>query len=128
MADVSIDASEVAAFATVLSEAVVKPSDGVRRAVKRGAVNVKRDARAAASGHRRLARYPSSITFDIEADGMSAVIGPDKGGPGGQGAFGAIVEFGTPRSAPMPHLGPALDAEAPRFAEAVLGAAIKALR
>ncbi|MFI2612049.1 hypothetical protein [Kitasatospora sp. NPDC018619] len=79
-------------------------------AVEVTARRVRDDARQRISGHRYLPRYPHSITYDIKATarGVEAEIGPDKGRP--QGPLGNIIEYGTSKNAPLPHLGPALDA------------------
>lgn len=82
----------------------------LRKAVQVTCGKVKTDARQRISGHKYLPRYPYSITYDtkITAEGVEGEIGPDKGLP--QGPLGNIVEYGTSKNAPLPHLGPALDA------------------
>lgn len=99
----------------------------VRLVVSKGALNVKTDAVRLISGHPRSRHYPASISYDLEVDGheVCAEIGPDKDRT--QGALGNILEFGTSKNAPIPHLGPALALEEPRFADAVAEAAAKAL-
>ena len=107
----------------------------VRAVVAKGALNIKNDARQRASGIRHAPMYPYTITYDTTETpwGVSAEIGPDKdkvvgGGPyRTPGNLGAILEYGTSRSAPIPHLAPALDAEEPRFLDALADAAEKAL-
>lgn len=83
------------------------------KAVEVTARTVRDDARERISGHRYLPRYPQSITYDIKATatGVEAEIGPDKSLP--QGPLGNIIEYGTSKTAPLPHLGPALDAAEP---------------
>lgn len=73
---------------------------------------VKAGAQKRISGHRRLPMYPASITYDIKAkvDSVEGEIGPDKALP--QGPLGNLLEFGTAKAPPMPHLGPALDENA----------------
>lgn len=85
--------------------------------VTKGALNVKNEARALIRGHPTARAYPSSITYDVEIEGKTVVaeIGPDK--TKNQGPLGNILEFGTSNNAPLPHLGPALEHEAPRFEE-----------
>lgn len=99
----------------------------VRGVVSRGALNVKRDAARLISGHPRSRHYPGTIGYDLEVNGheISAEIGPDKSKR--QGALGNILEFGTSKNAPLPHLGPALLAEEPKFVKAVADAAARAL-
>ena len=82
----------------------------LRKAVQVTCSKVKADARQRISGRKYLPRYPYSITYDtkITADGVEGEIGPNKALP--QGPLGNIVEYGTSKNAPIPHLGPALDA------------------
>jgi hypothetical protein len=83
-----------------------------RKAVQVTSQKVRDDARNRIKGHRHLPAYPFSITYDtkITFDGIEGEIGPDKGRA--QGPLGNIVEYGTSKNAPIPHLGPALDANA----------------
>ncbi|MFJ8474197.1 hypothetical protein [Kitasatospora sp. NPDC094011] len=83
------------------------------KAVTVTARTIRDDARQRISGHRYLPRYPQSITYDIKPTptGVEAEIGPDK--QLSQGALGNIIEYGTSKNPPMPHLGPALDAAGP---------------
>jgi hypothetical protein len=82
------------------------------KAVKVTSQKVRDDARNRIKGHKYLPVYPYSITYDVKAtgEGIEGEIGPDKGRP--QGPLGNIVEYGTSKNAPLPHLGPALDANA----------------
>lgn len=84
----------------------------VHKAVKVTSQKVRDDARNRIKGHKYLPAYPYSITYDtkVTAEGAEGEIGPDKGRP--QGPLGNIVEYGTSKNAPIPHLGPALDANA----------------
>ena len=89
-----------------------------KKVVGQGCLNIKRDAQRIVRGasHRGyLPHYPRSITYDVtrEGDSVSVEIGPERGRL--QGGLGAILEFGTSHSPPIPHLSPALDAEAPGF-------------
>ena len=56
---------------------------------------------------------------------VQTYVGPDKAKR--QGALGNILEFGTRKNPPVPHLGPAAEAEEPRFASAMQELAAKAL-
>ena len=91
----------------------------VSQVVKKGAVNIKTEARARISsqlrGNGHAKRYASHIGFDMEGD-YTAVIGPTREG---QGELGVILEYGTPYSSAHPHLNPALDSEIPRFTKAL---------
>jgi hypothetical protein len=82
------------------------------KAVKVTSQKVRDDARNRIKGHKYLPAYPYSITYDVKvtAEGIEGEIGPDKGRA--QGPLGNIVEYGTSKNAPLPHLGPALDANA----------------
>jgi len=84
----------------------------VRKAVQVTSQKVRDDARNRIKGHKYLPAYPYSITYDtkVTAEGVEGEIGPDKGRA--QGPLGNIVEYGTSKNAPIPHLGPALDANA----------------
>jgi len=102
----------------------------LRKAVQVTSQKVRDDARRRVSGYRHLTRYPYSITYDtkVTPDGVEGEIGPDKTAGGSkpnatgrsrrqdkgtlQGSLGNIIEFGTSKNAPIPHLGPALDANA----------------
>lgn len=94
-----------------------------KKVLTKAAVNIKKDARKKASGIRHAPTYPYTINFDTEWDGTlgRAEIGPDKDVVVGAGPYrtpgnlGAILEYGTPKSAPIAHLGPALDYEGPNF-------------
>lgn len=82
------------------------------KAVKVTSQKVRDDARNRIKGHKYLPAYPYSITYDVKvtAEGVEGEIGPDKGRA--QGPLGNIIEYGTSKNAPIPHLGPALDANA----------------
>lgn len=90
--------------------------------VKKGAQNIKDDARKRAEGMRHAPAYPRSIGYDVitRANSVRAEIGPDK--LKRQGALGNLIEYGSVNNAPRPHLQPALDAEAPRFERATADA------
>jgi hypothetical protein len=55
--------------------------------------------------------------FHTFAGNSHAEVGPDKAKR--QGALGNIIEFGTPKNAPIPGGLPALETEAPRFEKAL---------
>lgn len=118
---VAIDTREIDTLAGYLEHAGRASDVVLAKVVKRGAVNVKKDARTAAGGHRRAPGLAYSIGFDIEDGGMRAVIGPDKGV--GSGALGTFYEYGSATAAPQPFLAPALDAEEPRFVAQIAAAA-----
>lgn len=94
-----------------------------RKVVGKAALNIKKDAQKKSSGIAHAPNYPRTITYDTAVLGTSvtAEIGPDKnkvvgGGPNRTpGNLGHIFEYGTSRNAPLAHLGPALDYEAPNL-------------
>lgn len=96
--------------------------DGV---VKQSALRIKTDAARRVSGLAHAPAYPRSIGFDqFHTPGTSqARIGPDKDKR--QGDLGNLLEYGSIKNAPIPHLAPALAAEIPRFAAALEEAATK---
>ena len=87
----------------------------VRGVVQKSARAVRDEARRLAP-KTRLPHYAKSITYetDYKPGGVVAEIGPVKGG---QGSLGHILEYGTSRTPPHAHLGPALDRHAPDFLE-----------
>lgn len=95
-----------------LEQAPVRLLGNLRKAVQVTSQKVRDDARSRIAGHRYLPAYPYSITYDTRygLDSVEGEIGPDKGRA--QGPLGNIVEYGTSKNAPLPHLGPALDANA----------------
>lgn len=88
----------------------VRLAANLRKAVQVTCGKVKADARQRIAGHKYLPRYPYSITYDVKVtpEGIEGEVGPDKALP--QGPLGNIIEYGTSKNAPLPHLGPALDA------------------
>jgi len=116
---VEFDASEVARLAADLGQEALKQPEKARPVIQRGSLNIKRDAQRLSSGLSHAPHYPKAITYDTEIRRGEIVgeIGPDKDRV--QGALGNILEYGTSKNAPIPHLGPALKAEEPRFLKAV---------
>lgn len=100
------------------------------KVVNKGALNIKREAQQFSSGLAHAPDYPDSITYDVRGDGrhgtLEAEIGPDKAKR--QGALGNILEYGTVKNSPTPHLGPALERETPRFIQALADASTRLLR
>lgn len=124
---IRFDTSEVAAVAEILADAgKVAPTDA-RKVVAKGALNIKTDARRRVSGLAHAPAYPSSITYEMHetAAGAWAEIGPDKSRR--QGALGNLLEYGSVKNAPIPHMAPAAEKERPRFEKAMEDAAAKAL-
>ncbi|MEU7044936.1 hypothetical protein AB0A77_28310 [Streptomyces varsoviensis] len=96
----------------MLARAGVRMAVTSRQAVEVTARKVKDSARQRISGHKYLPHYPYSISYDLKISGagVEAEIGPDKEAV--QGPLGNIIEYGTSRDAPLPHLGPALEENA----------------
>lgn len=89
--------------------------DEVRKVVSKGALNIKQDTKKRWSGLDHAPALPRAVSYDVNTAGttVSAEIGPDKAKR--QGALGNLLEYGSVNNAPIPALGPALDAEEPRF-------------
>jgi hypothetical protein len=113
------DFSELHRFAADLGKVPGRVVPAVRPVVERGAFNIKKDAAARVSGLAHAPAYPYSIGYEMH--GLAAEIGPDKDRR--QGALGNILEYGTSKNAPIPHMGPAIEAEAPKFEAALAKAA-----
>lgn len=81
----------------------------------KGALNIKNDWRANASGLKHAPQYPNSITYDLirSPAEIAAEIGPDKSKP--QGALGNLIEYGSSKNPPHLDGARALAAEEPRF-------------
>jgi hypothetical protein len=98
------------------------PSD-VRNVVRDSADKIKRDAqsriRGLGRGHAK--KYWYSISFETHATltGATAEIGPDKDKKKLQAPLGNLLEYGSIKNSPHPHLGPALDAERAPFIRAI---------
>jgi hypothetical protein len=88
---------------------------------------VQQGARERVRGHRYLPQYPSSITYDVYATptGVEAEIGPDKGRA--QGPLGNLIEYGSAKNGPLPHLGPALEENADDLVRGIEAALHQAL-
>ncbi|GAA2696521.1 hypothetical protein [Actinoplanes palleronii] len=124
---ITVDTSQLNRLAATLDTAGQAIPDSVAEVIKRGALNIKKDAARRASGLAHAPAYPRSISFDFARglSGPSAEIGPDKGRR--QGALGNLIEYGSVNNGPRPHLGPALDAEAPKLQRYLEDAVLRAL-
>lgn len=112
--------------AALKGAAMLGPAEA-RVQVQRSAQAIKSDAQRRVQGLRHAPAYPASITYDtrLTLSGAEAEIGPDKSKR--QGALGNLLEFGSAKNAPIPHMGPAGDAEEPKFAAAMEALSVKAL-
>jgi hypothetical protein len=101
-------------------EAAARFDPEAEKVVGKGSNNVKKDAQRIIRGasHRGyLPHYPYSITYDVTSgEVIAGEIGPDSGRL--QGGLGRLLENGSQNNAPIPHLAPALDLEAPKFEKA----------
>lgn len=122
---VRIDDEDVTQLARALGDAGAEISKDVEKVVARGALNIKRDASKRVTGLKHAPAYPRSISYETRRTPLqfSAEIGPDKDRR--QGALGNILEYGTVKNPPRPHMRPAADAELPRFERALQDAAVK---
>lgn len=119
-ATATFDISELVAFAKQIEGAPARLRTQVQAVIKKGANNIKEDAKkryrqqAGKHGRGHAWRYPASIGYDVTRKGFNveAVIGPDKEKK--QGALGNLIEYGSAKNAPLPHLNPALNAEIPK--------------
>lgn len=124
---VGMNAEQVLALANELRRIRGRLRPALRKAVATSATTIRDDARArivaqSVSGH--IKQYPRSITHTVKDSGatlVTAEIGPDK--DKSQGPLGNILEYGTSKNPPYPHLQPALDAEADNFEDLIGDAA-----
>lgn len=124
-----VDASDdgVTDLAADLERAGERAMKDARGVVAKGLLNIKSDARKRIGCPRQARAYPNSITYDTRHTATTArgEVGPDKARK--QGALGVFFEYGSPRTAPRPHMGPAGDAERPRFEKALQDLAVRAV-
>ena len=122
-----VDHADLDRWSVTLDKAISEMPDEVTKVVARGALNIKRGAQERSSGLAHAPAYPRSITYDLWQGfrGPTAEIGPDKSRR--QGALGNILEYGTVKNAPIPHIQPAADEELPRFEKALEDLAAKGL-
>lgn len=121
------DFSEIRVMLDAINRATAVAPAEAMAVVTKGALNIREDARHRVTGHRHLPLYPLAITADtyVSLTGPSAEIGPDKTKP--QGPLGNIVEYGSVKNPPIPHMLPAGEAEQPRFEAAMEALMVKAL-
>jgi hypothetical protein len=113
------DDAQIQGLSRDIRRAILRHPDKVRSALQFSAHEIKQDARRRIDGHPSAVHYPNSIDYDVDRTvlGFRAEIGPDKART--QGALGNILEYGTRNNAPLPHLGPALEAEIPGLVRAI---------
>lgn len=126
MAGVEVDASELHQLAADLASAGSGIASRVRPVVVKGAVNIKNQMRTEARGSKHFKGGASDIDFSMTSQKIFGVgvieaeIGP-RSGPGQPGSIMNIAYFGTSRGGggTVPDPQGALDAEAPRFEQAL---------
>lgn len=122
----SADLNRLAVDIGVASKAAVP---AVRAALKKGAQNIKYEARSNVSSHPSWKRIGSTINYSESSLGgswgLSVEVGYDDRG---QGELAGIYEFGSARRGPHPTLMPAFETESPRLVEHVGKAVDVALR
>lgn len=120
MEGVRFAAQELAALVRDLDRAAELTVAETRKVVSKGLLNIKQDARGRISGLAHAPAYPYSISYEtavVHGTTVYGDVGPDK--ERRQGALGNILEFGTLKNPPHPHMGPAGEAEEPKFADAM---------
>lgn len=115
--------AQTEALAAELALAGVRMTVAGTALTTKGALNIKRDWQASASGLPHAPAYPASINFDIlpTPTAIAAEIGPDKSKR--QGALGNLIEYGSVHNPPHLDGARALAAEEPRFYAAAADAA-----
>lgn len=118
---------ELVELETILVRAGDVAAKDARAAVSKGLLNIKTDARKRIGRPTHARAYPNAITYDTRHTATTAQgeVGPDKDRR--QGALGNILEFGTVNNPPHPHMGPAGEAERPRFERAIEDLAARAI-
>lgn len=124
---IGFDGSELAYIATSIDKASAVAAAETAKVVAKGALNIKDGARRRVAGLRHARRYPNSIDYDLYVTGRGAIadVGANKNKP--QGALGNLLEYGSVKNAPIPHIAPAAAEEMPRFEAAMDALAVKAL-
>lgn len=116
---VTVDASEVRAYEAKLASAGSASKGQLAAVVSKGALNIKQDLQAElrGSGNAGFRHVASTVSYDLEDGGMTAVVGPTKP----SGALANIAYFGSWKGGGTredPRV--ALEAEVPRFQAALL--------
>ncbi|HEX2551635.1 MAG TPA: hypothetical protein VHK64_08580 [Nocardioidaceae bacterium] len=124
---IGFDGHELAYVATALEKATAVAAAETSKVVSRGALNIKTGARRRITGLAHARRYPYAIDYDLHVTGRGAVadVGANKDKP--QGALGNLLEYGSIKNPPHPHIRPAADDEMPKFEKAMDDLAVKAL-
>lgn len=126
MAPVIIDDSELKLLARAIAVSPQLSMQQIVATTYRAGKNIEREAKESAPKGGHVKNYARMITTSQTATPWSVEVevGPRQSG---QGALGEILEFGTSRNAPHPHLMPAADNEIPvwlNYVTQALGAGI----
>jgi hypothetical protein len=125
---IGFDGRDLAYVVTSIDKASAVAAAETAKVVGRGALNIKKGAQKRIKGHPRFKRLPYAIDYDDVTTTSRAAyteVGVNHGKR--QGPLGGIAENGTPTSAPMPYMRPAVEAELPNFVRAMDDLAVKAL-
>lgn len=117
-----LDTSELRTLAVDLSTAPLRLALGIAPIVKRGATQIKAQLREEMSASAHFRSIAGSITYDLDADGLGASIGPETG-DGEPGNLANIAYFGPHDGSgggTVPDPLGALEAEQPKFEKALL--------
>lgn len=108
-----LEADGLSGLVADLAKAPLRAQLGSVAVIKTASKHMEETARTFASGIGHAPHYPRAITHDVTIGPgvVTGEVGPDKART--QGALGNILEYGTGHSAPIAHLGPALDVEGP---------------
>lgn len=123
----NIETGELKRLEYDFAEAVQLAPQESRQAVQKAAQQIKTDAQRRVGGLRHAPAYPRAISYDTRetSTGPEAEIGPDKNRR--QGALGNLIEYGSVKNTPRPHMVPAAEAELPRFERAMEDLSVRLL-
>ena len=115
---VSFDDSELRAFAAELGEVSQQAARKLRPVVSKGALNIKNEMQSDMQASRHFKQIARTISYDLEDEGMTAVIGPNKHFRAAR--LANIAYFGVPRGGGgTVDIDRPLENEKPRFEKAV---------
>lgn len=118
MGSVSVELSEVRAFARELEDAPLKVVREIIPVMRKGAVNIKSDMQAdlRGSSNAGFQYVASTVSYDVLDGGFGVEVGPSKP----SGALANVAYFGTSRGGgTVADPVGALQAEIPRFEKAI---------